>query len=78
MHYRKEENIINPLNIIIMLQLSASEEQTLEYILESVTDNISEYVPDMEMYATSDNMMFFFSEEEIQDLKNILSKIQHQ
>ena len=78
MHYRKEENIINPLNIIIMLQLSASEEQTLEYILESVTDNISEYVPDMEMYATSDNMMFFFSEEQIQDLKNILSKIQHQ
>ena len=61
-----------------MLQLSASEEQTLEYILESVTDNISEYVPDMEMYATSDNMMFFFSEEQIQDLKNILSKIQHQ
>ena len=78
MHYRKEENIINPLNIIIMVQLSASEEQTLEYILESVTDNISEYVPDMEMYATSDNMMFFFSEEQIQDLKNILSKIQHQ
>ena len=76
MHYRKEENIINPLNIIIMLQLSASEEQTLEYILESIKDNINEYVSDMEMYTTSEDMMLMLTEQELKDLASILYQIQ--
>lgn len=76
LHYRKEENIINPLNIIIMLQLSASEEQTLEYIPESIKDNINEYVSDMEMYTTSEDMMLMLTEQELKDLASILYQIQ--
>lgn len=59
-----------------MLQLSASEETTLEYILESVKDNINEYVPDMDMYATSEDMMLMLTGEQLEDLASILYKIQ--
>lgn len=59
-----------------MLQLSASEEQTLEYILESIKDNINEYVSDMEMYTTSEDMMLMLTEQELKDLASILYQIQ--
>lgn len=59
-----------------MLQLSASEETTLEYILESVKDNINEYVPDMDMYATSEDMMLMLTGVQLEDLASILYKIQ--
>ena len=59
-----------------MLQLSASEEQTLEYILESVKDNINEYVPDMDMYTTSEDMMLMLTKQELKDLASILYQIQ--
>lgn len=58
-----------------MLQLSASEKQTLEYLLEIVTDNISEYEPDMEMYTTSETMMLMLSEQQLKDLASILHQI---
>lgn len=59
-----------------MLQLSASEEQTLEYILESIKDNINEYVSDMEMYTTSEDMMLMLTAKQLEDLASILYKIQ--
>lgn len=59
-----------------MLQLSASEEQTLEYILESIKDNINEYVSDMEMYTTSEDMMLMLTGKQLEDLASILYKIQ--
>lgn len=59
-----------------MLQLSASEETTLEYILESVKDNINEYVPDMDMYTTSEDMKLMLTEHQLKDLASILYQIQ--
>lgn len=49
---------------------------TIEHVLESVQDNTSDYIDDMEMYVTEDNFMLMLTQQEVENIKSILAKLQ--
>lgn len=58
------------------MEFTFDELLTIEHILESVQDNTSDYIDDMEMYVTEDNFMLMLTPKEVENIKSILAKLQ--
>lgn len=58
------------------MEFTFDELLTIEHILESVQDNTTDYIDDMEMYLTDDNFMLMLTQQEVENIKSILAKLQ--